>query len=341
MQFEVSESNYDNIIIDDPIIDDPIINDTAFDKDNSSPSGEDWIINDPVSDFDNNDATSGGGYVRIITAGAAVVAVGAAAALKLAMQPKSECAPHLRKAGARHVCSTAESITQLRKWLKTNTADPVEVVEAAKEHTGCDSESCLYKKIQVLNKDDLGDRFAAQGPWNSTTWLSNDHIDQVLEQWRIKFPKFYHVPFQMRDFAKTGGELTRVNWREVAGEYTSLGCILNTDTSRGTGEHWVAFYVDFVNRTVEYFDSAGHKPHPEFSSFVVDTAHRLSEVTGKRYTDQLVTRVEHQQGNTECGVYSLYYIISRLNGVPYKAFEYGKIDDNMMVEFRKLLFRHS
>jgi hypothetical protein len=43
--------------------------------------------------------------------------------------------------------------------------------------------------------------------------------------------------------------------------------------------------------------------------------------------------------NSSCGPYSLYYIISRLEGVSSDAFQKNRIPDHKMWEFRKILFR--
>lgn len=253
--------------------------------------------------------------------------------------PLNECAPHIKMVHT-NICSSSENIEKLKNWLQTS-GPPKKIIEEAKAKTNCNSESCLYKKVDVLSVDDLEERFKKEGPWNSTAWLSNEDIDEnVLEQWTKKFPRFKHITFQMRDFESRKSELARLNWLELAKEYDSLGCALNTDRTGGPGEHWTAFYVDFKNHTVEYFDSGGTTPLKEFSDFAINTADILSE-SGKKYTDEIVCKIEHQKENTECGVYTLYYILSRLHGVPFKAFEFKRVPDDMMVEFRKYLWRHS
>jgi hypothetical protein len=247
---------------------------------------------------------------------------------------KGECAPNVKQIAA-GVCSDRESLDRLRQALNIPHSNPEAIIKRAKEIRGCATESCLFKE----HKQVLTERFKPEGPWQSTKWLSNKDIDDVLLQYSEKFPRFKHVEFQMRDFEKQGGELARVNWPEVAKNYDFLGCVLNTDLSSGSGEHWTPFFVDFRNGTVEYFDSAGQPPLDEFVSFTVKVAHTLSKM-GRKFTDHCITKVEHQKENTECGVYSLFYILSRLHGVSYKAFEYKRVDDNMMVMFRRSLFRN-
>lgn len=247
---------------------------------------------------------------------------------------KGECAPTVKG----DVCSTKETLEDLRDKLDITARTPKEIVNAAKEKTGCTTESCTLKKVGLLA--DAEDRFRPAGPWNNKNWLNNSDIDEVLEQYVAKFPRFKHIPFQMRDFADQGGELARVAWPEVSKKYDALACVLNTDLSSGSGEHWTPIFVDFRNGTVEYFDSAGQTPHKEFTDFVVKVAHELSQ-SGRKFRDVILTQVDHQHKNTECGVYSLYYIISRLHGVPYTAFTERRVPDELMEAFRKSLFRNS
>lgn len=249
---------------------------------------------------------------------------------------QGECAPNVTTL-APGVCSDRESLDQLRTALKIMATQPQAIVAEAEKKTGCSSESCALKKAGVK----VDERFRPEGPWKSTTWLSNQDIDDVLDQYAKKFPEFKHVEFQMRDFESQGGELARVPWCDVAKQYTSLGCVINTDLSSGSGEHWTPIFVDFPGGTVEYFDSAGQEPHKEFSSFIIKVAHTLSQCTGRKFRDVCLTNVEHQKENTECGVYSLYYILSRLHRVGYKAFEFKRVPDDMMVLFRQSIFRHS
>lgn len=54
-----------------------------------------------------------------------------------------------------------------------------------------------------------------------------------------------------------------------------------------------------------------------------------------------VTGVCHQRSQTECGPYALYYIRSRLEGVPAEDFANpaARVSDETMEAFRQHLFR--
>jgi hypothetical protein len=198
--------------------------------------------------------------------------------------------------------------------------------------------------------------FKPVGPRNTTSWLNDSQIDKTMQQWAREFPKFYNYEFAMMDFAETGSPFSTTDVGDViagrapqvlSGDVvvkrpaTMLGCVLNTDVSTGHGKHWVACFVDLrdkKNATVEYFNSAGRPPPMPMIMWMEKTKQRL-EALGYHAEVVAVTSVAHQDGKTECGLYSLYYIRRRLEGTPYSFFEGDRVPDEAMTEFRKYVFR--
>jgi len=257
-------------------------------------------------------------------------------------------------------------------------ADPVEVVNKLKDTLNCDSESCILKNRKFTNfagttkiKEDLAENFKPEGPALTFDLLSNYNIDDVLDQLEKAYVSvgFMHIPFQMRDFAKyapsdreiqkeakgsTEAELKEkrknlatVDWvEEYKRGMRCAGVVLNTDYSSGNGIHWFCLFVDFRTKpyTIEYFNSSGNLPLYEVSSWMKETRQRLIDELGvgvDEVKDVIVSRIVHQQDKHSCGIYALYYIFSRLSGVPYKYFQENKISDKLMHEFRKVFFRQN
>ncbi len=126
--------------------------------------------------------------------------------------------------------------------------------------------------------------------------------------------------------------------------YTTFACVLNTDSSTGPGKHWVAVFVDCRRRpwTVEYFDSTGRAPGAAVTRWMESRRAQLQQCAPGAVECVPVTRVVHQRSQTECGLYALYYIRSRLEGVPHSAFDRdpgARIRDQAMYEFRRHCFR--
>lgn len=273
----------------------------------------------------------------------------------------SECAFFLKE---RNICSNNAIINDLKDLVvaikqrkgEAGGSDmvnltPETVIGELKKETGCNTESCVLKSKLVASKvdpkklEENARRFKPDGPYNSTKWLSNINIDEVLDQVAIKHKDFIHVPFQMIDFAEAGGSdsLSNVNLVEkIKQGMKSFGVVINTDSSRGSGKHWFALYGDFSKEvyTLEYFNSSGHYPATQVSRWLEDTRNKLEQDTGKKVKVVLHT-VPLQNDDHSCGPYSLYYIMSRVSGVPWEQFKKKRISDRQMVLFRKHLFVNS
>lgn len=86
-----------------------------------------------------------------------------------------------------------------------------------------------------------------------------------------------------------------------------LGCVVNTSKALDVGGHWIVVGVDNVRRTVEYWDPMGRPPRQDNPMLT----HIYESDTFREY-DLIVSETTHQQGGTECGVYCIYYICSRV-----------------------------
>ncbi len=271
-------------------------------------------------------------------------------------------------------------------------------VRAAAAELGCTSESCVLTHPRFLSfagstgalpeagkavQGDLDLRFKAKGPRYGRALLSNYNIDATLQRWARAFEDFYPCPFAMMDFESNGDFFGEVDLLEVLdgrvpadlgpgiGEVsrraTCFGCVLNTDTSRGPGKHWVAVFVDCRPGceappgsparareggpgpwTVEYFNSAGRPPDRPVVRWMERTRARLlsrrAGLPGCQSAEVIsvpVTDLGHQESQTECGLYALYYIRRRLEGGPYTFFRENLIPDEAMTDFRQHVFRAS
>lgn len=288
----------------------------------------------------------------------------------------NECSwEKFRKQGEVEVCSSLEIIKKMVEFLEAtgekmshdNLNDEnvkIEIIEKLKEKTGCESESCVvqddkFKEFagSLLVNENLKKNFKTKGPSHSTEWLSNFDIDDVLKEIKKNYTdeKFWNIPFQMRDFKKISpGETapkhvknSNLETFDLCGKYREgykcFGVVINTDYSTGNGIHWFCLFVDMRldHFTIEYFNSSGNAPLTEIKAWMKKTRVVLEkEFPGKKVSDLVVSKVEHQKDDHSCGVYSLYYIISRVSKIPYKYFMENLIKDSKMHKFRKFLFRY-
>jgi hypothetical protein len=245
------------------------------------------------------------------------------------------------------------------------TADTKEaiIIRTAAEVLGCNSEVCVLNAPEVKQavgnetiKKELAVNFKELGPRDSNAWLSNVNLDRTLQKWAVEFPDLYVWPYCMSDFYKTKGSLATIKVVDILNgtasqeiatgrvtrKCTRMACVLNTDVHTGRGIHWVCVFVDCSKSpySIEYWNSAGNPPFNSVVRWMEETRADL-----KKYKPNIsvntysVTSVPHQESNSECGVYTLFYIRKRLEGTPIQYFMDKRIPDEVMTEFRKYLFR--
>lgn len=194
----------------------------------------------------------------------------------------------------------------------------------------------------ILNKDteffkEIKTFFKPKGPSKSKKWLSTLDIQKVMDQYMIKYPNFhFYGPYPM-DFANFQTELTNSNFKRAMKNKTKMGVIFNQDYSTGNGSHWVSLFVDLENKTICYFDSAGDRPMKEVKKLIRDL---MSSAKKQNIKLKLMeNKKQHQYKNTECGVYSIYFITSRLAGKSCSFLFENIIHDNKMSSNREKYFR--
>ena len=239
------------------------------------------------------------------------------------------------------------------KPMKTN--DPTEIWKELKNYysTICNKESCWVRQM-VKNpklKRDLLSSFAPKSPdeWkkNPNEWLSSLDILQVMNQYEKKYNYFDFMgpsPIDYDSHMLNGEcvweELCHFNLNNhIKKGYTKIGIIFNTDPHDKGGEHWISLFIDIKNKIIFFFDSVG-QPIPErikhFVDEVTEQGTKLKSPINFKF-DQ--NDVEHQKGNTECGMYSLYFIIHMLeNKISPKYLKNHKLNDKYVEKFRKIYF---
>lgn len=248
----------------------------------------------------------------------------------------TDCLPGEGKNG---ICTPEEGQKKLKEWLKfTNEMSPEQLIKCAKEKTGAVHESELFDTpaLAHLDKDDY---FLPEGPWNNDTWLNNINIDELLNKW-LDFLGGYNFGVHMNNFDEKNKKLAVADYKQLCGKYNFLASVVNTDNYGQSGQHWVAIYIDCKLKTIEYFDSAAGTVSDEIMGWMTKMSKQLKDQNIGTYKTIYNNNVRHQKKNTECGVYSIFYIIARSHGVPHEWFENVVIDDDIMLNMRKRIFRN-
>lgn len=159
-------------------------------------------------------------------------------------------------------------------------------------------------------------------------WLNTKDINSVLQQYQEVYKSFKFLGALPSDFYK----IIKLKWSDLY-KYNTVAIVFNLDEHNETGSHWVSFLIDNRIKTIEYYDSVGDNPNKNIEEFI----HKISKIFKNKYSIK-INNIKHQHGNSECGVYAMYYITQRLSGNNFETITTNIIKDNEIKKFRKHFF---
>jgi hypothetical protein len=274
---------------------------------------------------------------------------------------KLQCSPKLKK--KEFSCYEDETLYKLRDLWNARHPDNEIITNDTKEiwlslkknmEKVCNKESCWLKQKFVDGKLDkeFKESFAPKSPkeWKKkpNTWLSSLEILEVMKQYEKTYKCFEFIGPSPIDFdlKKMYGECV---WDElcnfsvaeqIKNGKTKIGIIFNTDPHNKGGEHWISLFINIKKRKIFYFDSAGGEIKPEIKNLVDRIIKEGSQMNIPiNFIFDQNYPVEHQYGNTECGVYSIYFIVHMLEDkITGEYLKSHIINDKYMEKFRKIYF---
>lgn len=223
---------------------------------------------------------------------------------------------------------------ELSKYSKNNKD---QLVDAIQNKLNCTKniDLCILNKKNDFYKD-IKEFFKPASP-GDRKWLSTINIKQVMEQYMKKYPDFlFYGPVPL-DFALFYDELSNVNLKSLTKNKKKIGIIFNTDYSYQSGQHWISLFIDLSNKTICFFDSTGDKPPKEIITLMAKIKHNALQHNIN--LDVIVNKKKHQYKNSECGVYSIYFLVSRLEGKSCDMIFNNIIKDDAMNKNRQRFFR--
>ena len=224
-----------------------------------------------------------------------------------------------------------------------------DVRKSAMKLTGCKTDRCIAEKANMPSREMLKYlRPSRPKEWEQKydTWLSTTDIDAVMKQYEEAYPWYMYLGAVPIDFSApdpyTEGavekkkclynsfchlQLNDLMKKGIKG----IGAVFNLDPHFKSGSHWTGLYIDLVRKECNFFDSYAYKPHPLISRLM------------KSLTLQMPLTLNYnarrfQYSNTECGMYSLYFLIKMIEGVPFKKFVKKAVPDSEMYRLRHILF---
>ena len=277
---------------------------------------------------------------------------------------KLNCSPENRnKSLNSFTCYSDEDLHKLRDiWNARHPDRPIQTNDTKEIWTTiksyytktCNKESCWIKQMVKNTKleKDLMDSFAPESPddWkkNPNEWLSSVDIIQVMRQYEKKYKCFDFMgpsPIDYDTHRMHGEcvweELCHFNLEEqIKKGKTKIGIIFNTDPHYKGGSHWISLFINIKKGTIFFFDSAGDKIPNQIMKFVdniIEQGHNLRTRIDFIFDEN--HPVEHQYGNTECGIYSLFFIVHMLEDkITSHYLKTHILKDEYMENFRNIYF---
>jgi hypothetical protein len=211
-----------------------------------------------------------------------------------------------------------------------------------------DNQVCWTKQpfVKALHDVDISKyTFRPEGPQGRFEWLSTTHIEDVMHQYEKIYSDFYFlgaVPMDFDDLPVLG--ISDLNFKELESKgIHRIGVVINTDEHWKPGQHWVASYVNLKKGELYFFDSTGRPPDDRVIAFLTRAAkHCLDKYKFNKLKDLDINHntVVHQKGGSECGVYTLYFITSMLNGKSFDFILKNVMSDEKVNKLRKQFFHN-
>lgn len=182
---------------------------------------------------------------------------------------------------------------------------------------------------------------------NPRAWLSTTDIEEALEQYEIKFPTFKCFGASPIDFDlknNTGScavnNLCKINLRQLIKERKPgvdfIGVVFNLDKHNESGSHWISLFVNIPKGELNFWDSFAVNPPPEVSALMKKIQSQAQEL-GIKLKIQ-INKKQHQFKNTECGMYSINFIVKQLEGKTFTEVCTHIINDDKMNGMRNEYF---
>jgi len=232
--------------------------------------------------------------------------------------------------------------------------------------------------VKELEDEDIEENtFRPKGPSKKYEWLSTTHINDVVNQYMNVHKDFIFlgaVPYDFDDLPVLGISNLNLKELEEKGKH-KIGMVINLDEHYKSGSHWVAFYTDLQKNQVYFFDSVGNPPGKRIRKFINrvtkylyekkynkklnlnDVMSKLKQIKKKSKNKKIeninndtiknllgggfdirYNMEQHQFKNSECGVYSINFIVRLVDNEKFDSIINNITKDDEMNKMREKYF---
>ena len=256
-----------------------------------------------------------------------------------------------------------QKVTDIKRYIIVSDSKIDLISELSKKIKECDSDQLCW--LKWASKDTEKQTFRPKGPTIKSQWLSTTDINNILDQYEHKYDGFLSLGAVPVDFWKLNLLSSKKNFNldEMCKDgINKLGMVINLDEHWQSGSHWVALFANLKDNKIYFSDSYGIKPTKRIIDFIktisvwchkrnilnsndnnLDTESIFLSSEPNKYEqimDIRYNKTRHQRGNSECGVYSVNFILRLLKGDTFDEIISKRIPDSFVQdECRKIYFR--
>jgi hypothetical protein len=259
------------------------------------------------------------------------------------------------------------------KLIKISESKKDLVTELTNRISKCGTDQLCWLDInwvkQIKDYDIHNNTFRPKGPQGRFKWLSTTNINDIMGQYEQKYVDFKFlgaVPIDFEDLPPLG--ISDLDFDQLFNSgKKKIGLVINLDEHWKKGSHWVSMFANLENNNIYYFDSYGIKPRNKITEFVKkialwcykrnklgiqygsskdkelnDTESNFMRAKKNKYEEQMnisYNKIRHQFKNSECGVYSVNFILRLLKGELFDNICSNITTDDQVNECRKVYFR--
>ena len=272
--------------------------------------------------------------------------------MKPTLKGNKYCTPSIK---TKSTCYSKQNLVKMTKKWNRNYKHKI-------KHTKHKSKMELWhnldRKMKLLCKNewcwsryliDLKNRFRPPRPtkWNQKPdeWLDTNNIENVMEQYEKAHNDFVFIGAVPLDFnlkTNTGrcmvDDLCKINIELLQKKgIKKIGIVFNLDYHDEPGSHWTAMFIDSNRKGIYYFDSYGQEPEKEILVLIEKLKNQYKKINIKM--KEQINNIRHQYKNSECGVYSLHFLITMLTKkTRFRTFCNNIIEDDEILKYRKIYF---
>jgi hypothetical protein len=181
--------------------------------------------------------------------------------------------------------------------------------------------------------------FRPEGPKKQFQWMSSLDMNAVLGQYENLYSNFQYlgsvpIDFDMIDFYG----IRNINYDEkIKNGKSRFGMIINNQRHDQGGQHWFSLYFDLKTGDIFFVDSVGDGPMQNVLNYV----EKLKQYLKSKNIEPnfKINKTKHQKKNSECGIYSMYFILKFLKSNNFEDATEKRITDEIInSEIRPYLF---